>query len=138
MFKKFDPSLYTKNDSAKLVAIQYFSTIGKQASINPDTYGIDLIVDDDFYCEVEVKHNWVGHEFPFDTLQIPLRKMKFTALDKRSWFMVMNSDRTRAIVIKHEDLLDSRITEVKNKYMNEGEKFFQVPKSKFKFISFQW
>lgn len=136
MFKKFDNSLYEVNDDAKLVAIGYFTSIGKKAVVNPDTYGIDLIIDDDFYCEVEVKHNWKGYEFPFATLQIPLRKMKFTDLDKRSWFMVMNSDRTRAIVVKHEDLLDSRIVEVKNKYMDKDEQFFQVPAVKFRFISF--
>jgi hypothetical protein len=76
----------------------------------------------------------VGDEFPFDTLQLPLRKMKFANLDKRSWFMVMNRTRTRAIAINHQDLLDSRIVEVQNKYIKQGEKFFQVPKSKFRFI----
>lgn len=137
MFKKFDTRLYEQNDNAKLVAIEYFTSIGKSAIVNPDTYGIDLIIDDDFYCEVEVKHNWDNDDFPFDTLQIPLRKMKFANLDKRSWFMVINKHRTRAIVVKHEDLLDSRISNVPNKYMEYGEKFIQVPKSKFRFISFE-
>lgn len=137
MYKKFDTHLYQQNDDAKLVAIEYFTSIGKRAIVNPDDYGIDLIVDGDFYCEVEVKHNWKGDTFPFDTLQIPLRKMKFTNLDKRSYFMVMNSDRTRAIVIKAEDLLDSRIVNVPNKYLEQGEQFFQVPKSKFRFLSFE-
>lgn len=137
MFKKFDNRLYEQNDNAKLVAIRYFTSIGKSAIVNPDTYGIDLIIDDDFYCEVEVKHSWDSDEFPFDTLQIPLRKMKFANLDKRSWFMVINKNRTRAIAVKHEDFLDSRIVNVPNKYMESGEKFIQVPKSKFRFISFE-
>lgn len=136
MRKPFNESLYQQNDDAKLVAIEYFSTIGKEAHVNEDLYGIDLVVDGRFYCEVEVKHSWKGDEFPFETLQIPFRKMKFANLDKPSYFMVINSDRTRAIVVKHTDLLDSPVVEVWNKYVNKGEMFFQVPRKYLKFISF--
>lgn len=135
MFKKFSPSLYASNDGAKIIAIEYFTSIGKHAIVNPDDYGIDLIVDGRFYCEVEVKHNWDKDEFPFKTLQVPFRKMKFVNLDKPSYFMVINKHRTRAIVVKHTDLLDSPVVEVPNKYLPEGEKFFQVPSQYLKFIT---
>lgn len=135
MQKKFDTTLYAENDPAKIVAIRYFTSIGKRAVVNPDEYGIDLIVDDKFYCEVEVKHNWTGDKFPFPNLQIPERKLKFAELDKPSYFMVMNSDRSRAIVVKGEDLLESPLVEVQNKYMDTGERFTKVAKDRWRFIS---
>ena len=55
-----------------------------KAIVNPDTYGIDLIVDNTFYCEVEVKHNWKGKDFPFSTLQLSDRKRKFAILDNNN------------------------------------------------------
>lgn len=131
MKKKFDKDLYNKNDPAKLKAIDYFGLMGMKAIVNPDDYGVDLIVDDNFYCEVEVKHNWKGTNFPFSTLQIPERKTKFAKIsDKPVMFMVFNSEHTHAFLAKATDVLRSRMQEVPNKYVPEGEMFFQVPVKK--------
>ena len=131
MRKKFNKELYNHNDPAKFKAIEYFKSKNKNAVVNPDDYGIDLIVDDTFYCEVEVKHNWKGINFPFQTLQIPERKTKFAKIsDKPVMFMVFNSEHTHAFLAKATDVLRSRMQEVPNKYVPEGEMFFQVPISK--------
>lgn len=125
-YKSFDRKLYSVNDNAKELAIEYFKRLGMSAIVNPNEYGVDLIVDNQFYCEVEVKHNWKGNSFPFPTLQIPERKKKFATLDKPVVFMVMSSDRTKALVAKDDDVLSSPLKTVSNKYVKNGEKFFQV------------
>lgn len=130
MRKKFDEKLYNNNDPAKYLAIEFFRTKDKIAVVNPDDYGIDLIVDGKFYCEVEVKHSWKGENFTFSTLQIPERKNKFTVSDKPVMFMIFNSDKSYAFLVKGEDVLDSPLVEVSNKYVKSGEKFFQIPVSK--------
>lgn len=125
-YKSFDRKLYATNDNAKELAIEYFKRIGMSAIVNPNDYGVDLIVDNQFYCEVEVKHNWKDAFFPFPTLQIPERKKKFATLDKPVVFMVMSSNRKKALVAKDNDVLNSPLKTVSNKYVKKGEKFFQV------------
>jgi len=125
-YKSFDRKLYSTNDNAKELAIEYFKRIGMSAIVNPNDYGVDLIVDNQFYCEVEVKHNWKDVFFPFPTLQIPERKKKFAKLDKPVVFMVMSSNRKKALVAKDNDVLNSPLKTVSNKYVKKGEKFFQV------------
>ena len=125
--KKFDKKLYSNNDPAKLMAISYFERRNRTAIVNPDDYGIDLIVDGKFYCEVEVKHNWKGSKFPFNTVQIPERKSKFTVLDKPVMFMIINSEHTHALLMKGTDVSESPLKEVKNKFVSDGEMFYQVP-----------
>lgn len=125
-YKSFDTNLYDKNDNAKELAIRYFERIGLSTIVNPDQYGVDLIVDNKFFCEVEVKHNWKEDKFPFSTLQIPERKKKFATLDKPVVFMVMSSNRKKAFIAKDSDVLNSPLKTVSNKYVRNGEKFFQV------------
>ena len=129
-YKKFDKNLYEANDHAKNKAIKYFNRIGMEAIVNPDQYGIDLIVDNKFYCEVEVKHNWKGSKFPFYTLQLSDRKRKFAIQDSDEYpviFMVINSEHTHALVAKGRDVISSPCEEVSNKYIQKGEYFFQIP-----------
>lgn len=134
-YKSFDSKLYRVNDNAKELAIEYFKRIGMSAIVNPDQYGIDLIVDNQFYCEVEVKHNWKQENFPFPNLQIPERKKKFAALDKPVVFMVLSSNRKKALVAKDHDVLKSPLKTVSNKYVKNGEKFFQVDVSLLKKVN---
>ena len=42
-------------------------------------------------------------------------------------FMVFNSDKSYAFLVKGKDILDSPLVEISNKYVNKGEKFFQIP-----------
>lgn len=131
MRKKFDKTLYDKNDPAKLKVIEYFKTKDMNAEVNPDQYGIDLIVDNKIYCEVEVKHNWKGKSFTFPTLQIPERKIKFAKVDdKPVMFIVLNSEHTHAFMVSGKDVLSSPMKEVPNKYVSKGEMFFQIPVEK--------
>ena len=132
--KEFNKELYDDNDTiAKEKAIEYFKKIGMIARHNPDRYGIDLIVDNKFYCEVEVKHNWKTSRFPFNDLQYSERKRKFAILDSDEFpvvMMVINSLLTDALVVRGKDVLSSPSQEVSNKYIKSGEYFFKIPINK--------
>ena len=127
--KVFDPDLYAKNDNAKFLIVEWLESKGYSATINPDQYGIDILAskgERNLRVEVEVKHNWPDEQFKYPTLQIPERKRKF-ANDKDTWFVVMNSVRTQALIASAEALLDSPLVEVSNKLVDRGERFFQIP-----------
>ena len=125
--KKFDVELFNENDlKARKAAARYWRTLGRVTRHNPDKYGADLIIDKEFYCEVEVKKIW-KEEFKYDTVQVPYRKLKFTKLEKPCEFMILNSDLTKAFLFDSFLLATSPVVEVPNKYIDKGEKFFQVP-----------
>ena len=129
--KRFDKELFTENDSpARLAGIRYWSALGYIAAPNYDKYGPDLIViteSERFYSEVEIKRVWSGETFQYDTLQIPERKRKYTGLDLPCTFMVFNNEQTLVFLCESSTLVTSPIVEVPNKFVPEGELFFQVP-----------
>lgn len=130
IYKKFDAGLYAKNDTlAREAAKTYWKKQGVEAKDNPDKYGADLILSTGKLLEVEIKHTWKD-EFKFDSLQIPARKEKFAKLN--CMFMIFNSDRSKAFIVDGKDVLDSPKKEVYNKYVSQGEMFFQVPLGKLK------
>ena len=62
--KKFDYELFKQNDKlAREVGKAYWKSKGRTAIDNPDKYGPDLVVDGEFYCEMEIKRAWKGKEF---------------------------------------------------------------------------
>lgn len=129
-YKKFDQKLFDGNDQpARQAAKKFWESRGVHARDNPDRYGPDLILDIGNMLEVEVKHTWKD-KFPFDTLQLPSRKEKFAKLG--CMFMVFNSDLTKAFLFDGDTVLDSPRKEVYNKYVSQGEIFFQIPISKVK------
>lgn len=135
--KPFDQDLYDADDNAKHLVIEYLATLGLQARVNPDPYGIDLLgdwFDKAYEIEVEVKHNWSGSSFPFDTLHYSARKLKFLNAHAEVRFITLNHERTHAAIVTGEDLASCKIVEKKTKY-TEAEKFLEVPTSKVKWVS---
>jgi hypothetical protein len=136
--KRFDRELFNETDgTARDSARIYWTSLGHTVEDHPDRYAVDLIVDtglETFYCEVEIKRVWTGATFKYDTLQIPERKAKFAKLDKPTYFMIFNNERSRAFICSHTDLLDSPVVEVPNKYVYKGEMFFQVPITKLQLV----
>ena len=106
MIKPFSLELYADNDNAKELVIKWLESKGCIAWVNPDQYGIDLLFknpEGDYYsCEVEVKHNWKGAKFPFKTMHIPARKLKFAT--DNSIFVILNSERSHLIMLHGDDL----------------------------------
>ena len=127
MIKPFSIDLYDKNDDAKELVIKLLTSKGFKAWVNPDTYGIDIIcqyADNPYtYHEVEVKHNWKGESFPFKTVHIPTRKLKFA--NARSYFVMLNHERSHMLVIPGIQLLNSPVITKSTIYTND-EEFVEV------------
>ena len=134
-YKKFDQKLHDKYDHCARSIVSSFicsQRYGIVVMANPDMYGPDLIIEDEaedevYYGECEIKNNWSGAKFPFKTVQFPLRKQKFMKLDKKCYFFMLNKEKTYVLTVDGKDILKSPVKEVKNKYIPNGEMFFQVP-----------
>ena len=129
--KRFSKSLHSENDTpARAAAMRYWKALGYNVYENANNHIPDLTIETEnarFYSEVEVKRIWKGETFQYDTLQIPERKRKYTGLDLPCTFMVFNNEQTHVFLCESSTLVTSPIVEVPNKFVPEGELFFQVP-----------
>lgn len=126
--KEFDEDLHQEFDStAKLKTIEYLGNLGINAVENPDRYGVDLIVPDCFYAEVECKYVWTGEEFPYKDVHLPYRKSKYCNLDMPTLFCIWNREFSHLISFNSFIVKEIEPIEVKNKYIPEGELFFKIP-----------
>lgn len=136
--KRFDPVLHSQNDPTareKIKAI--FDGSEYKVVDNSKKMGVDLFLYKDgkhlLNIEAEKKLVWKTAKFPYESVQIPERKSKYFKLDKPTIFVVINADQSSYLVIKGEDLQNSPLKEVPNRYVWKGEQFFQVPMSKVSF-----
>jgi len=91
--KQFDAVQYAADDPAKHTVIAWLRSNRIEACVNPDQFGIDILASrnsDKFEIEVEVKHNWKGKHYPFDTVHISSRK-EITSARTQSLCLVSNS-----------------------------------------------
>ena len=126
--KPFDPALYAENDPAKDYVIDWLKSKGYEAEVNPDQYGIDLLVSKDGRhsgIEVEVKHNWQGYLFPYRTVHISLRKLKFFT-QGNNYLLMLNSDWSCALSFAAEAIRNSPII-VKSTKLTKDESFIELP-----------
>lgn len=125
MTKPFSQDLYDQDDKAKLTVMKYLKSRDINAIVNPDQFGVDLIeTDGPRSWEVEVKHNWDGAGFPFDTVHISARKLKFAVA--HSWFSICSHALDRVIFIKGEVAATSPIVS-KSTIYTQDEEFIAVP-----------
>lgn len=130
--KRFDPALYEENDK---IAKEFVKNLLKgteyQVIDNPKKRGVDLFLYKDSQhianIECEIKRVWKESKFPYDSIQIPERKTKYTELEKPTVFVMLNNDQSAYVAITQKALLASPKKEVPNKYVYKGEMFFQVP-----------
>jgi hypothetical protein len=137
--KEFDQELYEADDNAKIKVMQWLRSNGYEAWENPDTYGIDILAvrnNKRYEIEVEVKHNWIGPTFLFDTIHYSVRKKKFLASQNLVRFVTLNHERTHAAVVAGEDMIDARIVKKRTKYTSQ-ESFIEVDVSKVKWIQLE-
>jgi hypothetical protein len=130
--KPFDQALYDTDDPAKMLVINWLTSRDFTAWVNPDQYGIDVLAKKrklEYAFEVEVKHNWTGEEFPYDTVHFSARKQKFLDSDRQTFFMMLNDDLTHALMVSSSALESSQIVRKDTKYTSD-ESFISVPKSK--------
>lgn len=144
MYKQFDQKLHDDNDpETRKVVLYYLQSLygipEHHYVENPDKYGIDIIqrglIETISGIEVERRHNWTGDYFPFDTINIPERKKKFSNMGFPTYYIATNKELTRGIIIDITDINIFPLKENKNKYVAEGEMFYSVPISAATYIN---
>ena len=128
MGKVFSQEHYEQDDWAKYQIIEWLERKGYKAWVNPDQFGIDILATRwgrQFAFEVEVKHNWRGRYFPYEQIHFSARKKKFVALDVETWFVMLNHERTTALLVDGEHILAAPIANKDTKY-SQNEAFVEV------------
>ena len=127
-YKQFDQDKYNKNDArAKNFGLKILNHDGAEPLWyeNPDKYGPDL-TDGFEFVEVEMKWEWTGPYFNFDTLHLPERKKKWRHLPIEYW--IINRELSCAAIIDASEVKDEYLKEVRNRrFPNGGEYFFKIP-----------
>jgi hypothetical protein len=126
--KPFSQSHYNQDDSAKYQIIEYFRNDGYEAQVNPEKYGIDVLAtkgNESLKIEVEVKHNWKGNNFQYETLHYSDRKRKFLDTPDNTFFVTLNHERTHALLVPGKVLAEAP-TIIKDTIYTRGEKFIEV------------
>jgi hypothetical protein len=139
MGKVFSSDHYNADDNAKHQIIKWLETRGFMAWVNQDQYGIDVQAVRkglSFEFEVEVKHNWRGTMFPFDTIHFSNRKRKFATADKLTWFVMLNDERTHALFVSADKFLSAVVVE-KDTIYSTKEQFVAIPVAQGKLITLQ-
>ena len=128
MSKVFDKEHYENDDNAKHDVISWLESKGFMAWVNHDQFGIDVQgvrKGISYEFEVEVKHNWKGKEFPFDTVHFSNRKRKFALPDNTTWFVMLNHERRHGLMVTGSVFLNAPIVE-KNTIYTRTEEFVQI------------
>lgn len=136
MRKRFSQELYDRDDFAKELVINYLKARGYTAWVNENQYGIDVMAekdDDLFEIEVEVKHNWKGKDFPYDSVHFSERKRKFIKPSAFNVFWMLNDDWSWALLIDGLQMSEAP-TIVKDTIYTEAERFISVPVSQARLL----
>lgn len=133
VYKKFDKSLYEENDKiGKTKVLNYLRNLGIEAIENPNKYGIDIMIAS---IEIERRPIWKGSKFPFDTINIPIRKEKFFKNNIK--YFVLNNDCSYALICDSEKIVECSKIENSNKFVKNNELFYSVPISFFKIVKLE-
>jgi hypothetical protein len=127
---QYDADDDAKNQVGKFVAQHWGFT---NVRINPNRYGIDVLADDNGTptgIEVEVKHNWTGNLFPFQTVHFAARKTKFLGECPQVYFAMLNHERTSMIVVDGSQFDEARLV-CKNTGVTSNEWFLALPFVRF-------
>lgn len=122
-FKSFDRALFEANDKRAREAIKAY--LGSGCKDNPDIYGPDLIFEGR-YIEAEICKSWKSGPYPYKEASVPGRKGKWKDLDIEFWRL--SNDLSKVQITKGNQLKEQYLIEVPNRYMNEGEFFYRIPK----------
>jgi NADPH-dependent 7-cyano-7-deazaguanine reductase QueF-like protein len=136
-YKKFDKKLYDLYDeSAKQAVCRYLARHGHEVCIPDEDYGADLyhIRKDGVkvWHEVEISKVWWGSDGKPSAphTSIPERKIKLVEEKEYPHLLhwLLNIERDRAIVCNMKvHMKDEYLVPFGNKYIAEGEYFYQIP-----------
>lgn len=89
------------------------------------------------YADVERRGNWKAGQadFPFDTVHMPKRKLKFADLGRPYFYISVRDDCLRAIIFRHDDIQDAICVVCGNRFVAAGEEFVDLPIGKGSYVS---
>jgi hypothetical protein len=127
--KKFDRELYEKYDALGKSTVKHFmKQLGYKLLSEEEAYkSHDLIFEkdgDEIKVEIQVCRSWETLQFPYATLNMPLRKKSTTS----DIFITVNRNGSALLTIPMEKILASPII-TKDTCFTRGEKFFNTPQS---------
>jgi hypothetical protein len=137
LVKKFDQKLHDKYDPPAREAVSKWIHMkwGLFCTPNPNVYGVDLIVSRGGnpvgFVEVEVR-GWAYCHYP--TIHLAQRKDKLFEQDLPVLFFALTQDLSHAYWCKAEIAKRYPLIEVKNFEVPNGEMFYDIPKSEFKYV----
>lgn len=140
--KAFSKSLFAENDGvARAAGMLHLMAREQVLSIqnNPKKFEVDLLYTylpngTQGMLEVEVKKVWKGGKFPYPSVQVLGRKRKYFCLGADILLLAQNFQ--DYAIIGHGDILASPTKLVPNRFVAQGEEFFDVPLDKIAFKSF--
>jgi len=139
--RPFNKVTYDKYDLvAKNKTIELFKKLNFDIKINPDPFGIDLLVykNDEHigYIEVECRENFYKLKDEYETIYIPYRKDKFLSLDKPVNYICWSSEFNQYYYINSKIIKKSPIIMFKLKGTSYEDEFFSIPKENIKFYQY--
>lgn len=141
--KPFDKELHAECDApAREVVKEFYARIGINLIDNPNQYGVDLICLDKTICvEVERRLVWDTASFPFKTINFLHRKLKFIQdpTYRICEYAIVSKDLKNLGIIDRPTALkvinEKEAKEMPNRFVNEGELFYSIPKDKFSWFA---
>ena len=145
--REFDFESFKQNDQLGRYCVkQFFKTRGIEAKDNPDRMGVDLKITGkssasgrvykNFGVEVARSPYWNGGLWPFESVNIPLRKEKF--FSSRCLYALVNRSGDRIMLIDSNKILGSIVREIPTKAKPAGELFYDIPLERFKAYENRW
>lgn len=138
--KPFSRDLHQSNDpKSRRIIIEYFQKKGIPLQDNKNQYGVDLVsADGAVRIEVEHRISWRTDEWSFPDINVPERKAKFLS-DGVTAYAILSCDFSHMGIIQGQDvkpfIVDTNLHLNKNKYVKNGEYFYKLPISKFKWVT---
>lgn len=137
LVKKFDQKLHDKYDPPARKAVTDWMKMkwGLECIPNPNVYGVDLIAlrggNPVGFVEVEVR-GWAYCHYP--TIHLAQRKDKLFQQDLPVLFFALTQDLSHAYWCKAEIAKKFPLIEVKNFEVPNGEMFYDIPTTEFKYV----
>ena len=137
LVKKFDQRLHDKYDPPAREAVTKWMNMkwGLDCIPNPNVYGVDLIAlrggNPVGFVEVEVR-NWAYCHYP--TIHLAQRKDKLFDQDLPVLFFALTQDLSHAYWCRADITKKFPLIEVKNFEVPNGEMFYDIPTTEFKYV----
>ena len=137
--KPFDQKLSDENDQrSRDVVKAYMQSAWGVKGYDFLMYEVDLIIKRGHswvaFVEVEVRH-WTCELCPYSTIHVAKRKEKLLNQKLPVVFFAVTRSLRYAYWCKATDILLSPVVEIKNKYVENNEYFYDVPINKFKLVT---